>query len=341
MSTTAAPRVSAVQHACLDRSIGAFCGKGGTGKTSVVAHSAALFAAAGYRTLAVGLDPQGDGNLGGDLGYNALGLTDKGRSLAMALSFGQSVNVLRNVRDNLDVICDGKELEDAVSVLSPKGAEVYRFRLLEVLAPIADNYDFIFIDTPPGGRILQEMALTTCRYAIIPTRTDSVSIDEGVGHIATSFAAVKAQANPDLTLLGAIIFGTSFKGETTKTKQRKDGTGETIHVPATARFVRVRERIEAILGQVAPVFDQHVRYVEAAADDARDGGQLAHELEATVVSGPAWYQLLRNPELGGGGARLASASSAKGLAGDYQAIAEQLMGMIVADERRRNGDQDV
>ena len=42
-------------------------GKGGMFKTSLAAHVAGLSAAAGYRTLIVDLDPQGD--LSDDLGY--------------------------------------------------------------------------------------------------------------------------------------------------------------------------------------------------------------------------------------------------------------------------------
>lgn len=323
-------RQTASRLPCLPRGIAAVNGKGGTLKTSTVANMAGLCAAAGYKTLVIDLDPQGDGNLGTDLGYNALGLTDKGRSLAMALAFDAPPTILREVRPNLDVICGGKELEKAVPTLMTMSADVSRFRLLQVLAPFAADYNLVFIDTPPGNKVLQEMALTTVRYAYIPTRSDSASIDEGVGHIAESFAAVKTESNPDLTLLGAIITATTFRGETEK--EDKDGQMQT--VPATARFVRVRERIEAILGQAAPVYRTHVRYVEAAADDARDGGQLAHELEQEVLNGPSWKDILRNPDLKG--QRLASSNSAGGLASDYQRATQETLAYVLAAEGRVN-----
>jgi hypothetical protein len=122
-------------------------------------------------------------------------------------------------------------------------------------------------------------------------------------------------------LLGAVIFGTTFQGE-------RERDGETVR--PTSRHQRVRDRIEGLIGEAAPVFRSYVRYVEAAADDARDGGQLAHELEREVLDGPAWYEALRNPALRS--QRLASSTSAGGLASDYQRIAEELLGNLQAAE---------
>ena len=52
-------------------------GKGGVGKTSLTANVAGLAADAGWRVLAVDLDPQG--NLGSDLGYDQTDKGDDGR----------------------------------------------------------------------------------------------------------------------------------------------------------------------------------------------------------------------------------------------------------------------
>jgi hypothetical protein len=76
------------------------------------------------------------------------------------------------------------------------------------------------------------------------------------------------------------------------------------------------------------VFQATIRHVEAAAVDARSRGQLVHELERDVHNRPKWYERLRNPDL-----RVEPlASSAGVLAEDYQAVAEEVIGRIVAVE---------
>ena len=83
-------------------------GKGGALKTSLVANMGALAAAAGYRTLLVDLDPQG--NLGLDLGYYEQG--DRGAGLLDAMAPRQTpLLILRGVRPNLDVVPGGPELK--------------------------------------------------------------------------------------------------------------------------------------------------------------------------------------------------------------------------------------
>src|SRR5918911_1735859 len=83
----------------LQQAISVINGKGGTGKTSIVANLAGLFAAADYRILAVDLDPQG--NLGRDLGY--LEVSDAGQSLFSAVMTPGATPLvpLRDVRPGL------------------------------------------------------------------------------------------------------------------------------------------------------------------------------------------------------------------------------------------------
>lgn len=316
--------------ACLPRAIAVANGKGGTGKTSTIANQAGLAAAGGYRVLCIDADPQGDGNLGSDLGYNAAGLSDRGLSLARALAFGGQVDILKGVRQNLDVICGGEELETAMPVLTSWSPDKYRYRLLELLQDIAPNYDLIFIDTPPGNKIMQEMVFTTVKYFYISTRTDTASIDEGVGHIAKRYFTVKQESNPDLTLLGVVICATTYRGE-----QEKEKEGEKVVVPPTARFRAVVERLETLLGGTAPVYQTHIRYVEAVATDSRDGGQLAHELEQTIAEGPSWAERLRDPSLRR--QNLPSQRSTSGLADDYQQLTAETLGYVLAHEEAAQG----
>ncbi len=83
-------------------------GKGGVGKTSLTANIAGHAAEAGWRTLVVDLDAQGD--LGEDLGYSHDGDSDDGLGLHDAVLRGSPLDVIANVRgrERLDAVAGGQ-----------------------------------------------------------------------------------------------------------------------------------------------------------------------------------------------------------------------------------------
>ncbi len=287
------------------RTIAVANGKGGVGKTTTTAHLGALAAEAGNRVLLVELDVQG--NLGEDLGYTGAGLSDEGEALYAAVRSGKPPVPLRNVRPNLDVVPGGA----AVSLI-PSALDAYRRSGREstgavgrCLAPLAADYDLLFIDTPPIDAVVQEEALVAAAYLLIPTKTDASS-RKGLREMAQRFAAART-INPTLTLLGVFLFGVT---------------------PGATRIRgAARTAIQAELGAAAPVFDATIRHVEAAAYDVRERGQLAHELERVVDAGPKWYERLRDgvdtPQL---------ASSSASLAGDFQALTAETLAALVKAE---------
>lgn len=272
-------------------------GKGGTGKTSVVANVAGLAAAAGYRILAVDLDPQG--NLGRDLGYgegaDRPGAEDA--ALLAALAGHVSLRPLEGVRDNLDVVPGGEELEDWAPLASSwrSRGRSPETALERALGELSGRYNLVLIDCPPGNRELQLLAMHAAHYAVIPTKPDEASLD-GMVRVARLFDSVRA-TNRDLELLGVILFG----------------------IEARARRVRseTRAQVARELGDESLVFEAEIRHVLAPARDARARGQLAHEYEQTVLAAPRFY------EPGGRDERFAA--SAPGLAGDYQSLTKELL----------------
>ena len=293
----------------LSRSIAVINGKGGTGKTSIVANLGGLAAASGYRTLLVDLDPQG--NLGVDLGYEAAGQGDDGRGLLSALTLDQSLEPLRGVRQDLDVLPGGRLLEDLAAVAvarATRGGEGLDQVFRRHLAAVATDYELVLLDCPPGLRVLQEMALAASRYALIPTRTDEASL-AGMSVVADRFSAARV-TNPQLRLLGVVLWG----------------------VTSSAKRVRsaARNAITTDLGDSAPVLETVVRYVEAAAVDARRRGQLVHELEADVLKAPKFYERLRKT---GGDIEEPLAGSARGLAADYQDLAHEVLARLAEVEK--------
>lgn len=233
-------------------------GKGGVGKTTVTTNIGGLAASSGLRVLIVDLDQQG--NVARDLGFEP----NTGDDLLTALVGGAPLPLLRGVRERLDVVPGGPAIGDAAALFNARasrgGGELAD--VLEAkLGAIANNYDLILIDTPPGDRVIVEAALAIASAVAIPTRMDEASID-GVSRVAERFIAVR-ERNPQLRLAGVILFAITSR---------------------TTRLERdVRDALNAILGDAAPVFDTRVRHLDSAAADARRRGLLVHELEQAGV----------------------------------------------------------
>lgn len=297
-----------VDRSRLRRTIAVINGKGGVGKTSCTANLAGLFAEAGYRVLAVDLDPQG--NLGNDLGYLGAGLGDAGAGMHAAAIAGTAPSPLPDVRPGLDVVPGGELLHDLAAVLQARrlsgrgGVE----SLTAGLAALAGHYDLTLIDCPPGSDVLQAGALESARWVLVPTKTDDGS-RAGLGEVSRRFVAARTN-NAELALLGVVLFG----------------------VNSNARRVQAQARalLEQDLGGVAPVLQATIRHVEASAVDARGRGQLVHELERVVLAGPKWYERLRSPDQHPQDTAVAGSVSA--LAGDYQSLAEEVLRRLIAAE---------
>jgi cellulose biosynthesis protein BcsQ len=299
-----------VDRSILQRVIAVMNGKGGVGKTSITANLAGLYAAAGYRVLILDCDPQG--NLGVDLGYLGDGRSDSGAELLRAITGGSAPTPLSGVRDNLDVLPGGDLLNDLAAELSRTGrtnSDSAGLALAASLAQVAEDYDLIFIDSPPGGDVLQRMILTAAKWVLVPTRSDDAS-RIGLRDVARRYLEAR-EDNPGLALLGVVLFG--------------------VNISATRITSQAREALTRDLNGVVPVLDSTIRYVEAAATDARNRGQLLHELEKSVAAQPRWYELRRGTE---GKKATALAASAGSLAGDYAALAKEVLQLIVTAENQ-------
>jgi chromosome partitioning protein len=244
----------------ITRAVAVAQGKGGVGKTSLTTNIGGLAAAGGFRVCIVDLDQQG--NVARDLGF----APDSGEDLFASLVSAAPLPLLKDVRPGLDVVPGGPATGDLASVFASRmqrGTGDDLATALEAkLGAIADNYDLIMIDTPPGDRVIVEAALIVSSAVVVPTRMDEASID-GVTRIAERFVAIRGR-NPKLRLAGVVLFAIAQR---------------------TTRLERdVREALTNILEGHAPVFDTRVRYLDSAAADARRRGLLVHELEQAGVA---------------------------------------------------------
>jgi len=289
-------------------------GKGGVGKTSLTAGLAGLVANAGYRVLTVDADPQG--NLRRDLGYPG----SDGTELCSAVLHGQPVEPLREVRPNLDCVPGGPALHDLSAAYISRAMRNQTVSglggVLEGLRPRGkahERYDLVLIDTPPGEQVIQDLVFAAADHLIIPTRSDEASLD-GLVAVADRFVVART-TNPDLTLLGVLLFG--VRAGSTRLRQT------------------VRDTLEGNLGGVAPVFEASIRYLESAAVDMRRHGLLPHELEQGQkrAKGERLSRLRRGAKAGATEDLLSR--DASGLVDDYQALAEEVIAAVNAADTRR------
>lgn len=288
-------------------------GKGGCGKSSLSTNLSGLFAAAGLRVLFVDLDPQG--NAGRDLGYLAAGQSDAGRALFSAVTLGTTLEPLRNVRENLDVVCAGELTAEMVGTLATRGRRTgdTTGALRDALAPLEGQYDLVVIDCPPGEQALQVMALTAARFVIIPTTSDEGSID-GLGRVASLFADIQSTTNPTLELLGIAPFRIGSRSE---------------RIAAELRASVASTGLDPSL-----LFTARIRDVQGPAQSCRKMGKLVHELEADLPEARArrlaW---LRDGHAGGRHRPEVVAESTPGLADDYQRLAMEVSDRMTAADQ--------
>ncbi|WP_354581478.1 ParA family protein [Rhodococcus sp. PvR044] len=294
--------------AALRRVIAFINGKGGVLKTTLTANVGGLLAASGYRVLIADLDPQG--NLAEDLGYTGTDVDDEGKNLAQALAFGEPLTPVQAVRENLDVLPGGTHLELATAALTSKAAKDpvgAKLALATALEPIADQYDMILLDCPPGDETLQTAATAAARWLLIPVKSDASS-RKGITAVMNRLNAVLGD-NSELDLLGVVLtaVGTSA---TTVQKQARLAIAE------------------AFGGSEDVVFDKTVRHSEATAQATRERGMLVHELDTVIQNGPKWYEVIR----GDAQAQDLAPRSSTSVADDLLGVAQELVSRITAAE---------
>jgi chromosome partitioning protein len=136
--------------------------KGGVGKTSAGVNLAALAAAVGCRTLLWDLDPQGAATYSLGVGARVPG---GARRLASKRP-GVGAAVTPTSWPGLDMIPADFSLRHLDLELA--GRSKPRRRLDQVLEPVADSYDTVFIDCPPGITLAIESVLRAADVVLVP-----------------------------------------------------------------------------------------------------------------------------------------------------------------------------
>jgi chromosome partitioning protein len=171
--------------------------KGGVGKTTTAVNVAACIAEAGYPTLLVDVDPQGNATTGLGQERIAPGLYDV---------LGGSVTATDAVRattvPNLSLLASTPDLAGATMELPRLPGSEQRLR--EALAPLREEYAYVLLDCPPSLGPLTVNALVAADRVIIPVQTEYFAL-EGLAGLLDTLGLIQRELNPRLTVAGMLL----------------------------------------------------------------------------------------------------------------------------------------
>lgn len=227
--------------------------KGGTGKTTTSVNLSYALSTYGKKVLVADIDPQGNSTSG--LGVNKNTLTATIYDVLLARKTAAEV-IVENVYPGLDLLpCNinltGAEVE-LVGVMSREN------RLRKALAPVKDNYDFIFIDSPPSLGLLTLNALVACQSVLIPIQCEFYAL-EGVSQLLNTINLIKENLNPELEVEGVLMTMADFRTNLTHevTDEIRGYFKDKVYKSTIHRNIKLSEAPS--FGKPVIIYDPHSR----------------------------------------------------------------------------------
>ncbi len=242
--------------------------KGGIGKTTTERETGFYLASKGKKVLLVDSDPQG--NLTKSL------IEDVGCGLYDALE--DDILHITKVRENLSLLSADKRLSAFADRLTSEYDAYTRFKTFFKKEEFND-FDYIFIDIPPGFGVLTINALSIADYIMIPL-TPSIYGMHGSNDIMETIDKARKQLNPDLKILGVVLICVDERPVIIKEiiEEIVKSFGKRVFNAYLSRSIKIEEVIASRIGLIE--LDEEHKLKEEA---IKIGEELLERLEAQNV----------------------------------------------------------
>ena len=238
--------------------------KGGVGKTTSAVNLAAAVAAKGKKVLLADIDPQGNATSG--FGVNKKQIEQSTYDLLINNAQAKDV-IVKTKYKNMWILPSNMNLAGAEIELVDMPKRESRLKL--ALAPIDEEFDYIFLDCPPSLGIITLNALTAADSILVPIQCEYYAL-EGLSQLMSTVRTVKRKYNEYLEIEGVLL--TMYDGRLNLTAQVVEEVKryfpKKVFTTAIPRNVRLSE---------APSYGEPVRYYDKNSKGAKMYDQLASE----------------------------------------------------------------